>query len=140
MEKNLQTFMNSGLIDRYILGDTSVAESMEVEHYISEYPEIETEYNRLQNHLEILSKANAVQPPKHVLESVWETIDTQPVKTMVAPKHRTPWYSIAASFAAIAFALTAFLLYQKNMDLIEENQVVVDEIFDLRSDIDAYTN
>ena len=52
------------------------------------------------------------------------------------PKRRTPWYSIAASVSALMFAVTAFLLYQQNRALIDENQVVVDEIFDLRSDIE----
>lgn len=135
METKLRVFINSGLIDKYILDDTSIAESLEVEYYISEYPEIETEYNRLQNNLEILAKSNAVDAPKHMLASILEEIDEKPVISLNAPKYRTPWYSFAASFTAIAFALTAFLLYQKNMDLIEENQVVVDEIFDLRSDI-----
>ena len=140
MEKKLQTFIKSGLIEKYILGDTSVAESMEVEHYISMYPEIESEYNRLQCNLEILAKANSVEPPKGILESIIETIDDKPTKHLIVPKQRTPWYSIAASFAAVAFAVMSFLLYQKNVDLIEENQVVVDEIFDLRSDIDSYNS
>ncbi|MEZ4801980.1 MAG: anti-sigma factor [Gelidibacter sp.] len=140
METKLQIFINSGLIDKYILGDTSIAESVEVEHYISEYPEIQTEYNRLQNNLEIIAKSNAVEPPKHILGSILETIEENPIKRVDVPKHNTPWYSIAASFAAIAFAITAFLLYQKNLALVEENQVVVDEIFDLRSDIQENNN
>lgn len=136
METALQKFMKSGLIDKYILGDTSIAESLEVEFYLSEYPEVEQEYNRLQDNLEILAKSNAVEAPKHVLTSILEELDETQVITMKAPKQSTPWYSIAASFVAVAFAIMAFLLYQKNMVLIEENQVVVDEIFDLRSDIE----
>ena len=140
MEKKLQSFINSGLIDKYILGDTSIEESMEVEHYISEYPEIENEYNRLQQNLEIIAKSNAVEAPSHVLSSILEELDEKPVINLNSPKHRTPWYSIAATLAAVAFAVMAFLQYQKNMILVEENQVVVDEIFDLRSDIDSYNS
>lgn len=140
MEIRLQTFINSGLIDKYILGDTSIAESIEVEHYISEYTEIEHEYNRLQDNLEIIAKSHSVQAPKHILSSILKDIEEKPVISINAPKHRTPWYSIAASFAAIAFAVMAFLMYQKNMVLIDENQVVVEEIFDLRSDIDKYNS
>lgn len=140
METKLQTFINSGLIDKYILGDTSFAESIEVEHYISEYPEIENEYNRLQDNLEILAKSNSVEAPSHILESILEDIEEKPVITLNPSTHSTPWYSIAASFVAVAFAVMAFLMYQKNMVLIEENQVVVDEIFDLRSDIDNYNS
>ena len=140
METSLQAFINSGLIDKYILGDTSIAESVEVEHYISEYPEIEKEYIRLQNNLEILAKSNAIEPPKYMLASIMEELDERTVISIDRPKPRTPWYSIAATFAAVAFAIMAFLLYQKNMMLIEENQVVVDEIFDLRSDIEENNN
>ncbi|MGJ8592185.1 MAG: anti-sigma factor domain-containing protein [Aquaticitalea sp.] len=140
METTLQTLINSGLIDKYILGETSIAESMEIEHYISEYPEIENEYNRLQDNLEIIAKSNSVEAPKHVLASILKEIEEKPVISMSQTTARTPWYSIAASFTAIAFAVMAFLLYQKNMVLINENQVVVEEIFDLRSDIDKYNS
>lgn len=140
METTLQTFKNSGLIEKYILGDTSLAESLEVEHSISKYPEIASEYLRLQDNLEILAKSNAVEAPKHILASVLKAVDDQPAIALNPNAHRTPWYSMAASVAAIAFAVMAFLLYQKNMALIDENQVVVEEIFDLRSDIEKYNS
>lgn len=140
MERKLQTLINSGLIDRYILGDTSIAESVEVEHYISEYPEIESEYNRLQNNLEILTKSNAIEAPKHILEAILVAIEEKPVRSIEAAKHRTPWYSIAASLAAIGFALMSFLQYQQKMSLIDENNKVVEEIYDLRSDIQDNNN
>ena len=140
METKLQTLINSGLIDKYILGNTSMAESMEVEHYISEYPGIELEYNRLQDNLEIIAKSHSVEAPNHILASILDDIQEKPVITFNATKHSTPWYSIAASFAAIAFAVMAFMLYEKNTSLINENQVVVEEIFDLRSDIESYNS
>lgn len=140
METKLQTFINSGLIEKYILGDASITESIEVEHYISQYSEIENEYNRLQNNLEIIAKSNSVEAPKFILDSVLESLDEKSVITMDTSTKSTPWYSIAASFAAVAFAIMAFMLYQKNMVLIEENDVVVEEIFDLRSDIESYNS
>ena len=138
MEKKLQSFLESGLIDKYILGTATLSEQSEVELYISKYPEVEAEYNRLQDNLEIIAKANAVEAPRYILDAVLKDIDDeQPVINLNAyPKQRTPWYSIAASIAALIFAGTAFLLYQQNRALINENQVVVDEIFDLRSDIE----
>lgn len=138
MEKKLQSFFESGLIDKYILGTATLSEQSEVELYISEYPEVEAEYLRLQNNLEIIAKAHAVEAPKFILDAVLKDIsDEQPVLNLNAyPKRKTPWYSIAASISTIMFALTAFLLYQQNRALIDENQVVVDEIFDLRSDIE----
>ena len=70
MEKKIHTFFQSGLLDKYILDETSASESLKVEHYIETYPEVESEYLRLQNHLEILAKADAVEAPKFILENI----------------------------------------------------------------------
>ena len=43
---------------------------------------------------------------------------------------------MAASVAAVIFAIAATALYFDNKSLKSENQVVVEEIFDLRSDIE----
>ena len=140
MEKKLQSLIDSGLIEKYILGDSTIAEAIKVEHYISEYPEIEQEYDRLQNNLEIMALSQSEEAPNHILSCILEELEEKPVMTLQAAHHRTAWYSIAASFAAIGFAVMSFLLYQKNITLAEENQVVVDEIFDLRNDIDSYNS
>ncbi|MBA6153299.1 anti-sigma factor [Gelidibacter maritimus] len=140
MEKNLQIFMESGLLDSFILGTTTPNENLEVESYIAEFPEVQAEYERLQDNLEILAKANAVEAPNYVLNAVIRDIteDAPVIQMHSAPTHnRTPWFSIAASIAAFIFAGTAFLLHEQNVSLNHENQVVVEEIFDLRSDIEA---
>lgn len=143
MEKKLQIFMDSGLLDGYILGTTTPYENLEVESFIAEYPEVEAEYERLQNNLEILAKAHTVEAPKYILNAVIDEItedntqDIPVIQMHTSPTHkRTPWFSIAASIAALIFAGMAFLLYEQNVSLSHENQVVVDEIFDLRSDIE----
>lgn len=146
MENKLQIFMESGLLDSYILGTTTPNENLEVESYIAEFPEVEAEFERLQNNLEILAKAHTVKAPKFILDEVIKEIakntEDQPViQLSSAPTHsRTPWYSIAASIAALIFAGMSLLLYKQNISLAHENQVVVDEIFDLRSDIEENNN
>ncbi|MBJ7879077.1 anti-sigma factor [Gelidibacter salicanalis] len=143
MENKLQFFMESGLLDNYILGTTTFDENLEVESYIAEFPEVAQEYERLQDNLEILAKASSVEAPKFILDDVLQEIsEATPVVQMTprVQRKRTPWFSIAASIAALIFAGTAFLLYEQNMTLNTENQVVVDEIFDLRSDIEENNN
>lgn len=138
MEKQVHTFLNSDLLNKYLVGDTSLEEAKDVEHFISTYPEVAEAYEKLQDNLEIVAKAGAVDVPNNILdtilESVEETSDTKVIP--LVQKKKTPWYSIAASAAAVLFAATSFMLYQKNVDLNSENNIVVDEIFDLRSDID----
>lgn len=146
MEKKLQIFMDSGLLDKYILGTTTPNENLEVESYMAEFPEVEAEYERLQDNLEILAKAHTVETPKYILSAVMKEIEDdindKPVIPMPSsPSHsRTPWYSIAASIVALIFAGMTLLLYKQNVSLTLENQVVVDEIFDLRNDIEANNN
>lgn len=143
MEKKLQIFMDSGLLDKYILGTTTPDENLEVESYIAEFPEVKAEYERLQDNLEILAKATTVEAPHYILNEILKEIteDAPVIKMHSTPTHRrTPWFSIAASIAAFIFAGTTFLLYEQNVSLLQENQVVVEEIFDLRSDIEENNN
>jgi anti-sigma-K factor RskA len=138
MEKKLHAFFQSGLLDKYIIDETSASESLKVEHYIDVYPEVASEYDRLQNNLEIIAKANAESAPKSILESILNEIkeDTTPVMKLENNQSNTPWYSIAASIVALLFAGGYYMKTQQNLDLLKENQVVVEEIFDLRSDIE----
>ena len=139
MEKKIQNFLNSNLLNKYLVGDLSLEESTEVEHFISNYPEAAKAYEKLQDNLEIVAKAGAIDLPNHILGNIMDSLeeanDTKVIQ--LVQNRKTPWYSIAASAAAVLFAATSFMLYQKNIDLSSENNVVVDEIFDLRSDIES---
>jgi hypothetical protein len=140
MKKKLQTFIQSGILDRYIIDETSALENLKVEHYIDTYPEVNNAYLKLQDNLEIVAKANAKEAPKFILNSIIDNIDSdKPVVNMKIAPRKTPWFGIAASVIALLFAGTAYTMYQQNQVLLRENQVVVDEIFDLRGDI-ASTN
>lgn len=138
METKLHSFLNSNLLNKYLVGETSYDETKEVEFFINNYPEVASAYEKLQDNLELIAKAGAVDVPNDVLSNILEALnesnDTKVIQ--LVQNKKTPWYSIAASAAAVLFAVTSFMLYQKNLQLADENNVVVDEIFDLRSDIE----
>lgn len=138
MEQKLHDFFQSGLLEKYVLGETTPSENLQVEHYIETYLDVEKEYERLQNNLEIVSKFNAVSAPIHLLDNIMDEVNEvdKPVFHYRERTQRIPWFSIAASVLILLFAGSTYLMYQQNKILVEENQVVVDEIFDLRSDID----
>lgn len=140
MNAKIITFLNSGLLEKYLLGVTTTAETETVETYIIKYPEVLNAYNNLQYNLEIVAKSDAVEAPKNILNTILHEIDNEVPVLKLSPsnKYKT-WYklSIAASIVAFLFASTAYLFYQQNQRLNQENQIVVDEIFDLRSDIQA---
>lgn len=139
--KDIYSFLESGLLEKYVLGDTTVSESEKVESYISEYPEVQSKYDKLQENLEILSQLHAVEPPKGTLQNILTQLDDKPVIKMVTKQSKTTfWYSIASTAAAVFFAALATFFYYQKQQLMDENQVVVDEIFDLRSDIENTNN
>lgn len=134
--KDLYSFLESGLLEKYVVGDTSDEENNIVENYISKSPEVKTKYELLQENLEIISELNAVPAPKDSLNFIMDSIDeSKVIHIHHKPKRVSFWFSIAASAAAILFAATAAFFFLQNQKLMDENQVVVDEIFDLRSDI-----
>ena len=64
MNEKITTFLNSGLLEKYLMGETTSAETEMVETYISKFPEVQNAYNTLQYNLEIVAKSNAVEAPK----------------------------------------------------------------------------
>ena len=53
MEKKIHNFLNSNLLHKYLVGETSLEESKEVEHFIDIYPEVAQAYVDIQDNLEI---------------------------------------------------------------------------------------
>ena len=139
MNDKIITFLNSDLLEKYLLGNTATEETEKVESYISKYPEVANAYSELQHNLEVVAKSNAVKAPKSILKSILAELDDKPTISLepASRKRYTKWYkfAVAASVAALIFAGTSFAFFTQNKKLSRENQVVVDEIFDLRSDI-----
>jgi len=136
MQEDITNFLNSNLLENYLIGITSAEENIKVETYISKYPEVKEAYDALQDNLELVSQANAVEAPASILGNILNELDDKPVVTLTQ-KPKKSWFNfgVAASIAAMVFATSSFFLYNQNLKLADENQTVVDEIFDLRSDI-----
>lgn len=138
MNEEITTFLNSGLLEKYLMGETTASETEMVESLIANHAEVKKAYDALQDNLEVISKLNAKEAPKDALNNILDALDEKPVISITKSSKWKVWYkySIAASIAAFLFASTSYLFYVQNQKLNHENQVVVDEIFDLRSDIE----
>ena len=137
MTVNKDTFLKSDLLERYLTGLTNSQENLEVEHYINTFPEVKEAYHTLENKLELVAFANAEEAPIHLLGSILETLDNKPVMTLKTKPNKS-WFifGIAASIATLIFAGSSLYFFVQNQDLLDENQVIVDELYYLRSDID----
>jgi len=138
MNDKIITFLNSDLLDKYLIGNTTAKEAEMVEAYILKYPDVKNAFDTLQHSLEVVSKRNAVEAPNYILDNILDVLDEKPVIAMNNTSKEKSWYrfGIAASIAALIFAGSTFMFFMNNQDLLRENEVIADEIFDLRSDID----
>ncbi|TYB79301.1 anti-sigma factor domain-containing protein [Bizionia myxarmorum] len=139
MNDKITTFLNSDLLEKYLLGQTTSEQTDMVEIYLAEYPEVERAYNNMQNQLELVSQTQAVKAPQAVLNSILDKLDEEtPVYSMPKPRSRKRRFqlSIAASVVAIMFAGTSYIFFQQNQLLKIENQKIADEIYDRLDDLD----
>ncbi len=135
MEKEVHDFLELGLLDKYLIGATTTSETNKVEAYIAKYPDVKEEYEILQVQLELAARSNTINPPSGTLDAILEAINQSVVQ--MHPRRKIPfWFSIAASVAALIFAGSSYMYYNQNKSLLNENNTIVEEVFDLRSDIE----
>ncbi len=66
MKDKIKAFLDSDLLEKYLLGATTDLENLQVERYIAMYPEVQETYNELQENLEIFAKLHAVNAPSRL--------------------------------------------------------------------------
>ena len=64
MKDKIKIFLDSDILEKYLLGATTDLEAMQVERYIAMYPEVRDTYNELQDNLEIFAKLHAIEAPQ----------------------------------------------------------------------------
>lgn len=139
MTTELQDFLNSDLLERYLIGLTNAHENEEVEFIIEKYPEAKAEFDNMQTNLELVSSLHSKTPTNlNLLDEIYDVIDDAPVVKLQQPQRKRSFskYAVAASVATLFFAATSFFFYDYNKRLRDENQTIVEEVFDLRMDME----
>lgn len=130
MKEKIRIFLASDLLEKYLLGDTSTEESLQVERYIAMYPEVRDSYNELQDNLESYAKIHALTAPEGLKDRIlWK------IRQEKRYGRKFFRYAIAASIAAFIMAGTTYFFYNQNMDLQQKNTLVNDKIKDLEMDM-----
>ena len=123
MKEKIKIFLDSDLLENYLLGITTNEESLQVERYIAMYPEVKEAYDELQSNLETFAKLHAMKTPEGLKEKIMARIRGERNS-----RKRFFQYAIAASFAAFLFAAASYFFYQQNQMLQEENEMVKNQI------------
>lgn len=140
---NIKEYIESGILEAYVLGALSEQERGAVEADMVMYPELVKEVEAIEQAMQQHAEANAVPPPAHMQEQIWNAIqqqatpktnDTEPVKPKVvefkpqeaAPKQ--PWQRAAVWAALLASVLTNFLLLSQRNKVKEEQSLVAAKV------------
>lgn len=130
MKEKIHNFLESDLLERYLLDATDREESLRVERYIAMYPEVREAYDELQANLETFVKMYAKKSPDGLKDRIVSAIRKENQRG-----RKTRFYAIAASVTALLFAMATYFFYQQNQQLQVENTVVENKIRVLEADM-----
>ena len=130
MKEKIRTFLDSDLLENYLLGNTTPEESLQVERYIAMYPEVRETYNELQENLEAFAKIHAKKAPEGLKTRILQTIRAQD-----RGRRSVRRFAIAASLTAFMFAGASYFFWNQNKSLQEENSMVNNKILTLEADM-----
>ena len=140
---NIQEYIESGIIELYVMNALPQTEMVEVEDMAGKYPDIQAEIEDVQAVMQVYSQAHAIAPSTElkdkILNKISNEIKSQPNQpslekphlTADSPKASLPaqssvvekgagWasaVSILAGLAALLFGGLAFYMYQQNQTL-----------------------
>jgi len=77
---NKEDIILSGLLELYALGLASPEETLQVEEWINQYPEIKQELDAIENSLETYAQANAIEPSSSVKDKIFSQITKEEQK------------------------------------------------------------
>ena len=123
MKDKIKIFLDSDILEKYLLGATTDLEAMQVERYIAMYPEVRDTYNELQDNLEIFAKLHAIEAPQGLKNKIQSRL-----KAERSGRKKFFRYAIAASITAIMFAGISTFFWNQNQSLQQENSVVSNKI------------
>ncbi|RYE19318.1 MAG: anti-sigma factor [Sphingobacteriales bacterium] len=68
--KDIKAYIESGILELYVLGDVSAEEKLQVQEMVSKHPEVKAELDAIETSLENYAAANAVDPSEKVRDRV----------------------------------------------------------------------
>ncbi|WP_375323783.1 anti-sigma factor domain-containing protein [Flagellimonas sp. GZD32] len=123
MKEKVKIFLESDILEKYLVGDTTKEESQQAERYIAMYPEVRETYDELQKNLETFANMYARKTPEGLKEIIMASAKKE---NMVS--RRVLRYAIAASVAIMIFAGSSLFFWNQNQNLQQENTLVNNKI------------
>lgn len=161
MSEEKQTFLESSLLEEYLLGLTTPEDAAKVERMLETDADVRAEYARMQRDVEQFCDTYSQAPPPDLRQFVLGDLDVQPELKIVPPDpESTPqeeykpvmapvrggsglnWMSAAAALAALIAVAAAVFLYNQNTELrtqlaasMEQQETVARELASIRGSL-----
>jgi anti-sigma-K factor RskA len=118
---NIKEYIESGIIERFVMGETTDEQTREVMAYAKQYPQIQEEIEAVENALINLAELNSHQPKEKTRELLFDKIFQPEEKTVAAPVLQvskpkasfTKRYLVAASVSLLASVVLNLMLYYR---------------------------
>jgi hypothetical protein len=95
---NIKEYIESGILETYVLGAASESEASELLRYKELYPEVENALNDLETDMELMAETMAIKPPPDMWNRISDNIDglitTEPKALRLSPEPE-PAYNFA---------------------------------------------
>ena len=146
----VKEIISSGLLEIYISGLTSAEETVLVDQWVADYPEVKQELLAIQDALESYAQENAIQPDPGIKEKILarisqstiEKVETRSFEPMHASEREKPYkhtvvrrmpqfstYAAAASIILLIIsAVVGYNYYSKYKDANDQLQVAQEEL------------
>ena len=138
-------FIESGLLESYVIGLTNPEESALVEDMINTYPDVKSEKEMIELALEDVAIGNGIEPTVHIFnkisdqlfpkDSINKELEEEKQESVIIPiqtKSQGFWkpFSIAASVGLLLVGGWAVKVNQENSTLNEQSKIAgVEQVF-----------
>ena len=116
---DIEEYISSGILELYVYGALTEAESREVSRALKEHPEILREVEEIEDALQKLSSAAAPDNPEALLASIREKLSDKDV-IRIEPRRKTKWVSYIGWAACLVLFIGLFFLLGDNNNLREQ--------------------
>lgn len=124
---NTREYIQSGIIESYVLGMASPAEAAELEQLCLQYPEIKQALTNFELALEANTLAKAVAPPPHLKQQIFTALQSEFIseknkvvektQALVTPLNETPVVKMNQSSRFLAAASIILLVISGGMNI-----------------------
>ena len=142
---DIKAYIESGLIENYVLGLASEEENAEINRLRDNYPEIDIAIDSFASNLELYLSSSSIAPPAYIKERIFESLKQEntyngryvhnekeeqlqtPVITLKKNIFTWKWIAAASFLLLMLSSVFNFLLYNRYVDKYDAYQALLSE-------------